>query len=307
MPKSTARVAGGGALIAATATPLVAATATAYDPPPPAKPMPAQPAELATGVPAAEVTQYLLTRDDPRPDLRLFIWQPTSPPPAAGYPVIYMLDGDTVFESLTDTAASVQDSRRPGAVIVGIGYDIDASLRQAARSYDYTPPSPGADSPVGAPRDPDAVGKTLPGGGADRFLDTLETRIKPFVAAHYPIDANDQTLYGHSYGGLFALHVLLTQPNAFTRYVAASPSFWWNGRYLLQTIARASISANGAARRLTIMVGHDVAPPERPDNTKAVTQQLSQRSDWVVDMVEFPGLTHADMLSASIAGALHDR
>lgn len=285
----------------------IAATATAYRPATPAKPMPAQPADLATGVPAAEVKQYLVARDDPRPDLRVFIWRPTSPPPAEGYPVIYMLDGDTVFESLTDTAAAVPDSRRPGAVIVGIGYDIDASLRQAARSYDYTPPSPGADSPVGAPRDPDAVGKTLPGGGADRFIDTLETRIKPFVAAYYPIDANDQTLYGHSYGGLFALHVLLTQPDAFTRYVAASPSFWWNGRYLLKTIADTPITAKGATRRLTVMVGHDVAPPERPDNTQAVTRQLSQRSDWIVNMVEFPGLTHADMLSASIAGALHDR
>ena len=299
MPESTARVAGGAALIAA--------TASRYDPPPPAKPMPAQPADLATGVPAAEVTQYLLARDDPRPDLRLFIWQPTSPPPAAGYPVIYMLDGDTVFESLTDTATALPRNARPNAVIVGIGYDIDASLRQAARSFDYTPPSPGADSPVGAPRDPEAVGKTLPGGGADLFLDTLETRIKPFVAAHYPIDANDQTLYGHSYGGLFALHVLLTQPDAFTRYLAASPSFWWNGRYLLQTIAGPRICATGALRQLTIMVGHDVAPPERPDNTKAVTRQLSQRSDWVVNMIEFPGLTHADMLSASIAGALHGR
>src|SRR5215475_9592633 len=33
-------------------------------------------------------------------------------------------------------------------------------------------------------------------------------------------------LAGHSYGGLFALHVLLYSPNAFDGYLIGSPSIW---------------------------------------------------------------------------------
>jgi uncharacterized protein len=41
-------------------------------------------------------------------------------------------------------------------------------------------------------------------------------------------------LFGHSFGGLFVVHVLLTQPQAFAEYIAASPSIWWSDDLVLK-------------------------------------------------------------------------
>lgn len=45
-------------------------------------------------------------------------------------------------------------------------------------------------------------------------------------------------LFGHSYGGLFALHALFTKPSSFDIYLAASPSIWWNNRFILSEATR---------------------------------------------------------------------
>jgi pimeloyl-ACP methyl ester carboxylesterase len=47
------------------------------------------------------------------------------------------------------------------------------------------------------------------------------------------ISVSREALYGHSYGGLFALHALFTRPKAFDCYIASSPSIWWNSRCIL--------------------------------------------------------------------------
>ncbi|MFT3881117.1 MAG: alpha/beta hydrolase-fold protein [Gemmatales bacterium] len=54
--------------------------------------------------------------------------------------------------------------------------------------------------------------------------------MKPLVQSKHNIDQNQQTLFGHSLGGLFTLHVLFQHPTAFQTYVASSPSIWWNDK-----------------------------------------------------------------------------
>lgn len=41
-------------------------------------------------------------------------------------------------------------------------------------------------------------------------------------------------LFGHSFGGLFTLFSLFTQPGVFDTYVAASPSIWFNDSSIKQ-------------------------------------------------------------------------
>ncbi|WP_162668411.1 alpha/beta hydrolase [Gemmata massiliana] len=79
--------------------------------------------------------------------------------------------------------------------------------------------------PKGAP-----IGKT---GGSNEFLAFIEGELKPLIERKYAIDRKRQTLFGHSFGGLFALHVLFSKPEAFQTYVASSPSIWWNDRSVL--------------------------------------------------------------------------
>lgn len=162
---------------------------------------------------------------------RIFISMPEGTPPPAGWPVIYVLDGNAYFPTAHTLALVQAELARgfglpiPQPVVVAIGSPEPTLLDEEARSEDYTPPAPDL-SHTG-----DRRGHAQ--GGADRFLAFIETELKPRVESRIAIDRARQSLIGHSYGGLFALHVLFTKPDAFRTYVAGSPSIWWNDRYIL--------------------------------------------------------------------------
>ena len=79
----------------------------------------------------------------------------------------------------------------------------------------------------------------------------------PALAKAYPIDPADRTLYGHSWGGLFTVGVLLRHPEAFRTFVASSPSIFWNRRSVLADFAdfRAKCRSGAVAPRILITVG----------------------------------------------------
>lgn len=281
----------------------VAASANAQ--PGHARPMAAQPPALAIGVSAQQVQRFVLAAPDGGPEYRVSVWAPSGgKPPAAGYPVVYMLDGNAVFESLTRTASALPPGQSLQAVVVGIGYEDAQRFNVTARSYDYTPPSPGADAPRGSPRDPDAQGWAKPGGGADRFLGILQQRIQPLVERRYRVDAGNRTLYGHSYGGLFALHVALSRPQAFRHYVAVSPSIWWNGRFILQSLAHPA-AVPDADVDVTVMAGEEArGRDDLPDSPESVVRALGHIPRVQASLRVFPGLGHGEMLPASLAATL---
>jgi uncharacterized protein len=161
-------------------------------------------------------------------DYRILVSRPETPPPAAGFPILYVLDGHTAFP-FAALIARERSERGPvlgidPGIVVGIVH-LRTDTDPNPRADDFTPPA--ADlADTG-----DFSGNKQ--GGADRFLDFLETELKPLLAAEFKIDATRQTLFGHSYGGLFTLHTLFTRPAAFQHYVAASPSIWWNHRHVL--------------------------------------------------------------------------
>jgi predicted alpha/beta superfamily hydrolase len=113
--------------------------------------------------------------------------------------------------------------------VVGIGYPTDDTRAHAERrSFDLTPTA----SEEWMKRFPKG-GPVVKTGGNDRLLAFIEDELKPLVEKRYAIDRARQALFGHSLGGLFALHVLFTRPEAFRTYVASSPSIWWNDRSVL--------------------------------------------------------------------------
>ncbi len=48
-------------------------------------------------------------------------------------------------------------------------------------------------------------------GGADKFLSFLKNELIPYINKTYPANGTN-TLYGHSYGGLFCMYALLAEP-----------------------------------------------------------------------------------------------
>src|SRR5690606_18868488 len=194
------------------------------------------------------------------------------------------------------------------AVLVGIGYDVQARVDGDARAWDYTPRLPGA----GEDGTPDPRAPRRRNGGADAMLDLIELRIKPLVRAAVPIDDKRQTLYGHSYGGLFVLHALRTRPGTFQRYVAASPSLWWHAPFIEQSIISLDTASccDKNPAELYLMMGDAENPRPSGASTRAqaadlhsLAATLAGRPGLKVDYREFPGLGHGAMLPASAIAA----
>ncbi len=230
---------------------------------------------------------------------------------AGGHSVIYLLDGNAALDALDERLLATLDAADP-PVIVAIAHDTDLRFDPVARAYDYTPPVAGNDAPV------DERGRA--GGGAASFLDLIVGTIKPAVARHAQIDMRRQTLWGHSYGGLFVLYALLHSPDAFQLYVAASPSIWWQYGAILKDEAdgRSRILALAPQRRpqLTILLGSEegrrraqASPPTgmRASVAPDAAQQFAHRmaADRLeVDFQIIEGLDHGPMLPASLLHAL---
>ncbi|MFM7067730.1 MAG: alpha/beta hydrolase [Gammaproteobacteria bacterium] len=164
---------------------------------------------------------------------RIQVALPFAKAPAAGFPVIYVIDGDGYFGTWAFAARmrAMSDELEP-AVVVGIGYpeaETDMMLAMQRRMSELVPSV-----------DAEAV-RTLSGSGtgtplqagADDLLRILREEVPPLVAGIVPIDRGRQTLFGHSLGGLFALHVLFSHPDAFQTYLVLSPSIWWDDRKVL--------------------------------------------------------------------------
>jgi predicted alpha/beta superfamily hydrolase len=89
-------------------------------------------------------------------------------------------------------------------------------------------------------------------GGAANFLNFITTELIPYINKKYPTNG-DNTLWGHSLGGLFVVNALLVQPGAFKSYIAVDPSLWWDKEYI-KKIAPEKLAAL-AGRPITLFMG----------------------------------------------------
>ena len=182
--------------------------------------------------------------------LRVAVPQRVAPP--AGFAAAWLLDGNAALMDVqAQTLQQLAQSDTP-PLIVFVAHDNDLRIDGDARAFDYTPRRPGGDE---AQRDP--LG-TRRNGGADAFLALILEQAMPRVNALARLDPARQALWGHSYGGVFVLHVLFTRPQAFALYGAADPSLWWGEGFLLQEETRAA-DWSGKPPRLRLWLG-DAAP-----------------------------------------------
>ncbi len=252
---------------------------------------------------------------------RLFLYAPDAPPPAAGFPVVYLLDGAAHFPLLAQLARlSASRSGRSGvAPCVVVGIDHAPGSREAvgdplaARFSDLTPAAPAGSLP------PRPGGGAWPAsGGAARFAEVLQREIKPLVAARLPLDSARETLVGHSLGGLFALHSLFTRGAGFERYVAGSPSIWFGGGLVLEE-AESFLAGRGDGPRPELLItvggaetsaGPGQPPAERPEEAmanraEALAARLAERPDRLASrFVRFAGESHLSVVPAMLSRAL---
>ena len=247
--------------------------------------------------------QQALGSADGQRHYRLWIAVPRRLAPAGGYPVAYLLDGNAAIGALDADLLQQLDKGNP-PLLVAIGTDTPLRIDRSARTLDYTPRRE-----VPVQQDPLT---DEPSGGADAFLDLLQQRIKALIEAHYAINRQQQTLWGHSYGGLLVLHALLSRPGDFHNYAAASPSFWWGDGAILDEQKGFEERLKGQALNLLLMRGDQepVVPPRASvnrvsQNTAAqFSEALARNASLKVRYQLFPGLSHGPMLPQSLSYTL---
>jgi uncharacterized protein len=135
------------------------------------------------------------------------------------YPVLYMTDGDA---HMGHTAATIEfltrNARIPELIVVGV--------TNTDRTRDLSPTKSTQKNPAGQLQFPTS-------GGADNFLKFFETELIPEIEKTYRVQPY-RVLAGHSLGGLFAVHAMVSKPGLFNSYVAVSPSLQWDNNVTLK-------------------------------------------------------------------------
>lgn len=249
---------------------------------------------------------------------RVFVAVPAKPAPAAGYSVLYVLDGNAMFLTALETVRALE--RRPdvpkdlATVVVGIGYP-DGTDIGAERTFDLTPAG------SGSPR------IQAPSGGADAFLAFIERQLKPQVASLAKVDPARQGIFGHSFGGLFVLHALASQPQAFQAYMAASPSVWFADPLIRDALAAMAAERKpaGPAPKVLVMAGEYEQTPSpamrvqpnaerlvsvlrerrQVDSARQAAELIGKAGDIEVRFHEIAGEDHGSVIPAAISRAVY--
>ncbi|WP_158623907.1 alpha/beta hydrolase [Corallococcus llansteffanensis] len=185
--------------------------------------------------------------------------------PDTRYPVLYVLDAETHFAHLASVVEFLGWTRHiPEMIVIGVPNTRD-------RTHDLTPPFSKAER-VDDGRLLSEVSPTA--GGADTFLRFLTEELAPVVEARYRTQPY-RILVGHSFGGLFAMHVLTHKPESFNAYVAISPSLQWNSTELVRTAPEALARLTVPGRGLYLYEDAEETP--NIARLRALTKELRKR------------------------------
>jgi len=250
---------------------------------------------------------------------RIFLYTPPGEAPAEGWPVLYLLDGNAVIatavEALRAQAPYTLGTGIHFGVVVAIGYPTDEAYDGTRRSWDLAPP-PGQSYPPYVEGGPE-----LRTGGADHFLAFIEHELKPEIARRVPINENRQSIFGHSFGGLFVLHALFNKPDLFSAWISASPAIWWEGGGIITRAEEFVANPKGEGRVLLLVGEYEqtLAPFQigAEDEEKRLAAFLESRIvDYTQEMADrlapvlatsyvfLPGETHMSVLPACINHAV---
>ncbi|PGT76567.1 alpha/beta hydrolase [Bacillus sp. AFS040349] len=236
---------------------------------------------------------------------QIFVSIPNEEPPTEGFPVMYLLDGNSIFSTVVE-AVRIQ-SRKPErtgvvpAIVVGVGYPVDVPFSHE-RFYDYTMGEPEVQIPS------TNTSSWPEHGGAEDFSTFLEKELKPALEKNLAINKHNQTLFGHSLGGLFVLYALFTRSTSFQTYIAGSPSIHWNQKIILE--AEKKFKDNAEAKNIDANLLIGIGELERWHHTnvgelaKEMAERLTIHTNITVKFIQFEDEGHVSVLPALISKSL---
>jgi predicted alpha/beta superfamily hydrolase len=255
---------------------------------------------------------------------RIFLFVPAGEPPAEGWPLLMMTDGNATFPfafaSLVTQAPYPSATNVGWGVIAAIGYPSDEPYNALRRAWDLGPPPVKSYPPYFEGGPPVRIGGTV------ELLDFVETQLLPRLADMVRLDATRRSLFGHSFGGLFALYALFERPGLFANWIAASPTIYWEGSEILNNEARRQrVAGNAAFLHLSAgeYEGDELAPfqyrnedaasrleKKKSEQTVALAQDMADRLNGSPDGIRtqfelFAGETHMSVLGPAINRAVN--
>ncbi len=195
--------------------------------------------------------------------------------PEKQYPVIYLLDGDSLFPILAANHMFLHyDDNIPEAIVVGIaygGFDPAINWRDADFSTETT--------------------QWNRSGGAENFHHFLEQELLPTVESRYRIDTTRRVLYGQSRGGFMVLYSAFNHPDLFWGRISGNPSLHPNKAQFYAEPAK--------AERGDLMLIVSSATKDRYQENRELAREWQehwsgrQDAPWSIRFNSIEGGTHA--------------
>jgi hypothetical protein len=175
------------------------------------KPDPAPPAPAVKPIVIGE--QRLINSAALGDDREINIWLPPSYAESGKrYPVVYLIDG-ALDQDFHHIAGLAQYGSLSGSFDEVILVGLQTKDRRAELTWRSTDPAEIRDFPTN--------------GNSAAFRKFLTDEVRPLIDASYRTSGED-ALMGESLAGLFVAESFLNHPETTDRYVAISPSLWWD-------------------------------------------------------------------------------
>lgn len=211
-------------------------------------------------------------------DYELYISLPVSYAQSQrSYPVVFTTDAPYAFPLIRSIGRRVNGhgGNLGEFILVGLSYAKgDDPVR--SRNRDYTPTDIGAKKT----REPDQGDGLY--GQAEPYRRFVASEVFPFVARTYRADMTQKIFVGHSYGGLFGIHALLTEPTMFDCYVLGSPSLWFDRRHMFDVERDYAATRKDMPAKVFMLVG--ALEGGQPGTG---SPRVNPRKDMVKDMQAF--------------------
>lgn len=137
------------------------------------------------------------------------------------YPVLYMTDGNAHIVHTSSTVEFLARNGRMSEMIV-VGINNTDRTRDLSPTH-VTTTVAGGNSALQFPTS----------GGADKFIKFIETELIPEIEKRYRVQPY-RILAGHSLGGMFAIHTMISRPELFNSYIAVSPALQWDNQVVVK-------------------------------------------------------------------------
>lgn len=237
----------------------------------------------ASKVSTANANVQILSNDFKIPQLnrnrKIWLYLPNDYNSATNknYPVIYMHDGQNLFDQNTsfsgewkvdETLAALQSQGKQGVIIVGI------ENGGSERLNEYSP----------------WVNSKYGGGQGDEYIEFIKNTLKPYIDSNFRTkkDAENTGLFGSSMGALISIYGAAKYPETFGKVGVFSPSVWFAKAEVLNFIK--SKNFKKTPLRLYFLAGTNESPTMVKD-MKSVRKVFLSKG---VSVKEGKMLTHSD-------------